>query len=90
MAVQVIGRDVTAGVQVAQTSSKVGFYGTTPIAKPTVTAVTDGSTGTAAATNGIAPATATYNSTIVNNAVATLADGVNRLRTALANLGIVA
>lgn len=89
MAEQVIGRDVTAGVKVGQTSSKVGFLGTTPISKPTLTAVTDGSTGTAAATNGIAALTGTYNSTLLINSIATLADGINRIRTVLVNYGLV-
>lgn len=79
------------GVSVGQsTSDTVGFHGTTPIAKATVTAVTDGSTGTAAATNGIAALTGTYNSTLLINSIATLADGINRLRTALVNKGLIA
>lgn len=78
------------GVSVGQSSTDVvGFHGTTPIAKATVTAVTDGSTGTAAATNGIAALTGTYNSTLLINAIATLADGINRIRTALANKGLI-
>ena len=79
------------GVSVGQsTTDTVGFHGATPIAKATVTALTDGSTGTAAATNGIQPLTATYNSTLLINSIATLADGVNRIRTALADKGIIA
>lgn len=90
MAQQVIGRDITSGVLVGQTGSKLGFLGATPIVRATLTAVTDGSTGTAAATNGIAALTGTYNSTLLINSIATLADGINRIRTALVNVGIVA
>lgn len=79
------------GVKVGQSSTDtVGFYGSTPIARLTVTAITDGSTGTAAATNGIQPLTGTYNSTILINAIATLADGIARNRAALVSLGLIA
>ena len=67
----------------------VSFHGATPIAKATVTALTDGSTGTAAATNGIAALTGAYNSTLLINAIATLADGINRLRTSLVDKGLI-
>ena len=78
------------GVSVGQSSTDtVGFHGTTPTAKAAVTAIVDGSTGTAAATNGIQPLTGTYNSTIIINAIATLADGHLRLRTALVNKGLI-
>jgi hypothetical protein len=65
--------------------SKIGFYGKTPVARrgnasqAVVAAVTDGSTGTAAATNGIAPLSGTYNSTLLINAIATLAAQGNAL-----------
>jgi hypothetical protein len=88
MTIQTVGRDLE-GLYIAQSGGKLGFYGATPIVKATVTAVTDGSTGTAAATNGIQPLTATYNSTLLINSIATLADGINRIRTALANVGLV-
>lgn len=79
------------GLKLGQsTTDVVGFHGVTPIAMATVTALTDGSTGTAAATNGIAALTGTYNSTLLINAIATLADGINRLRTALVNKGLIA
>lgn len=70
----------------------VGFYGATPLAQPSgaaQAAVTDGSTGTAAATNGIAALTATYNSTLLINAIATLAAQGNALRNALVSVGII-
>lgn len=90
MSAEVIGRAPADGVVLGQTGGLVGFYGVTPIAKATVTALTDGSTGTANAATGIQPLTGTYNSTILINSIATLADGVNRIRTALVNVGIVA
>lgn len=81
------------GYAVGQSSSDlVGFFGATPIAQPSgaaQAAVTDGSTGTAAATNGIAPLTGTYNSTLLINAIATLAAQGNAIRNALVSLGII-
>jgi hypothetical protein len=91
------------GVQEGQSAADlVGFYGATPVVQPSgssqaaVTAVTDGSTGAAAATNGIQPLTATYNSTLLINAIATLAQLgnanatlVNKLRADLVSLGLI-
>lgn len=75
------------------TADKIGFYGlATPIAQPSgaaQAAVTDGSTGTAAATNGIQPLTATYNSTLIINSIATLAAQTNAIRNALVSLGLI-
>lgn len=73
-------------------ADKISFYGSTPIVQPTgaaQAAITDGSTGTAAATNGIAALTATYNSTLLINAIATLAAQGNALRNALVSLGLI-
>ena len=81
------------GMAVGQSSTDlVGFYGAAPIAQPAgaaQAAVTDGSTGTAAPTNGIAPLTGTYNSTLLINAIATLAAQGNALRNALVSLGLI-
>lgn len=74
------------------TTDKVGFYGTAPIAQPTAAAqaaVTDSSGGTASATSGIAALTSTFNSTILGNAIATLAAQTNAMRTVLVNLGLM-
>lgn len=84
------------------TTSKLGWFGATPVVQPTsasqaaVAAVTDGSTGTGAYTNGIAALTGTYNSTLLINAIATLAlQGnankvlVNQLRADLVTLGLI-
>lgn len=73
-------------------SDLIGFYAATPIAQPSgaaQAAVTDGSTGAAAATNGIAALTGTYNSTLLINAIATLAAQGNALRNALVSLGLI-
>ncbi len=80
------------GYQVGKSSaSLVGFYGATPVARPTgYASVTDSSGGTAAATNGIQTITATYNSAILANAIATLAAEVNGIQSALVTLGIIA
>lgn len=75
------------------TSDLIGFYGlTTPIAQPSGAsqgAVTDSSTGTANTATGIAALTATYNSTILANAIATLAAQGNALRAALVSLNLI-
>lgn len=85
--------DSVDGMQHGSTaSSKQGWFGATPIVQPTgaaQAAVTDGSSGTAAATNGIAALTGTYNSTLLINAIATLAAQGNALRNALVSLGLI-
>lgn len=76
----------------ASSTDLVSFYGATPITQPTAAAqaaVTDASGGTAAATNGILTITATYNSTILANAIATLAAQGNAMRNALVSLGLI-
>lgn len=82
------------GMAIGQSSTDlVGFWGATPIAQPSgaaQAAVIDGSTGTAAPTNGIAPLTGTYNSTLLINAIATLAAQGNAIRNALVSAGIIA
>lgn len=81
------------GTALGQSSTdKTSFYGATPITQPTAAAqasVTDASGGTAAATNGILTLTGTYNSTILANAIATLAAQGNALRNALVSLGLI-
>jgi hypothetical protein len=86
----------------AVATDKIAFYGATPIAQrgnasqAVAVAVTDGSAGTAAATNGIAALTGTYNSTLIVNSIATLAEQGNalvvlttELRAALVALGLI-
>lgn len=70
----------------------ISFYGAVPIAQPHATAqatVVDSSGGTAAATNGIVTLTGTYNSTILANAIATLAAQTNAVQAALVSLGLI-
>lgn len=70
----------------------VSFYGATAIAQlagAAQAAVTDGSTGTANPTTGIAALTGTYNSTLLINAIATLAAQGNAIRNALVSLGLI-
>lgn len=81
------------GVSIGQsTTDTVGFYGTTPVARPAGAAaqatVTDSSTGTADVSTGIAALTASYNSTILANAIATLAAGLNQCLTTLNTVGL--
>lgn len=70
----------------------IGFYGIgTAIARPAAAGqaqITDGSTGAAAATNGIAALTGTYNSTLLINAIATLAAGINAANATLTSLNL--
>jgi hypothetical protein len=79
------------GTTIGQSAtSKVSFYGATPIVQPAAAAqaaIVDASGGTAAPTNGILTLTATYNATIIANALATIAAQSNAMRTALVNLG---
>jgi hypothetical protein len=82
-----------SGTQLGQSATDlVGFYGTTPVVQPTAAAqaaITDASGGTAAPTNGVVTITATYNSTIIANALATVIAQTNAIRTALVNTGIM-
>lgn len=74
------------------TTSKVGFYGTTPIIQRTnaaQAAVVDTSGGTATALTGITTITGTYNSVILANAIATIAAQTNELRAALVAVGLI-
>jgi len=81
------------GVALGQnTSDLIAFYGVTPVAQIAATAqgaITDASGGVAAATNGILTLTGTYNSTIIANAIATLAAQGNAIRNALVTLGLI-
>lgn len=74
------------------TVTKVGFWGAAPVVQSTAAAqaaITDGSTGAAAPTNGVAALTGTYNSTILANALATIIAQGNAIRAALVNCGII-
>lgn len=81
------------GFAVGQSATDlVGFWGAAPISQPSgaaQAAIVDGSTGTAAPTNGIQPLTGTYNSTLLINAIATIVAQTNAMRTALVNAGIM-
>lgn len=91
------GRNITDGVSDGfilgqSTTDKLGFYGTAPIVQPTAAAqaaITDSSGGTANSSTGVAALTATYNSTIIANALATIIAQTNAFRTALVNLGVI-
>ena len=80
------------GLQIGGSSASttlIGFYGATPVAQPVSYAtLTDSSGGTAAATNGILTLTGSYNSTILANALATLAAAVNGINAAGVSLGV--
>ena len=75
----------------ATTSDLISFYGLTPIAQRTGAAgaaITDASGGTAAATNGVLTLTASYNSAILANALATIIAQTNELRATLVAYGL--
>lgn len=82
------------GVRLGQASTDyVGFYGATPVVQPSGSAqaaITDSSGGTANSATGVATITATYNSTILANAFATVIAQGNALRSALVSLGLIA
>lgn len=76
----------------ASATSKVGFWGATPVVQPSGAAqaeITDGSTGTANAATGVAALTNTYNSTLLINAFATIVAQTNAIRAALVAAGIM-
>ena len=84
-----------AGLNVGQGAAStdlLGFYGVTPVVQPSGAAqaeITDSSGGTASATTGIQALTGTYNSTLLINAIATLAAQGNALRSALVLTGVI-
>lgn len=88
-----VGGEASDGVVVGQDAEAlIGFYGSTAIAQPAAAAqaaVTDESGGTANTTTGIATLTGTYNSTILANAIATLAAQTNAMQAALVSLGLI-
>lgn len=90
---EVIGTGSSGGILLGETSSeKVGFFGTTPVVQPSgaaQAAITDGSTGTANSATGVAALTATYNSTLLINALATIVAQTNAIRSALVTVGIM-
>lgn len=68
------------------------FFGATPIVRPSGAAqalVVDTSGGVATPATGITTITGTYNSTILANAIATLAAQTNAIQAALVNLGLM-
>lgn len=84
--------DGTVFGQGSTSATKIGFFGATPVVKPTAAAqaaVTDSSGGAASATTGIQALTSSYNSAIIANAIATIAAQTNAFRTALVNLGLL-
>lgn len=84
---------IPEGINYGQSiTDKIGFYGVTPVAQVAAAAqaaVTDASGGTAAATNGVLTLTGSYNSTILADAIATLAAQGNALRAALVSVGLI-
>lgn len=82
------------GFTVGQSASDlVGFYAATPIVQPTGAAqaaiVYTAGIGTASATSGLQALSGTFNSTLISNALVTLAAQGNAIRLALVNLGLV-
>lgn len=70
----------------------VGFYGVTPVVQPTSAsqaAITNTAGGTASASTGLQPLTASYNSTILANSFATIVVLLNQLRADLVATGVI-
>lgn len=82
------------GVRIGQASTdKVSFYGASPVVQPSgaaQTAITDSSGGSADPATGVAALTATYNSTIIADALATIIAQTNKMRSDLVSLGLIA
>ena len=94
MATEYLGTGNDDGVGFGRsTTDKIGFYGlATPIVQPSgaaQAAITDSSGGTANSATGVAALTGTYNSTILANAIATLAAQTNAVRGALVALNLI-
>lgn len=93
MAVEYLGSGSPDGTILGRsTTDKVAFYGVTPIAQKAAAAqaaVTDASGGVAAPTNGILTLTGTYNSTIIANAIATIAAQTNAMQAVLVSVGLM-
>jgi hypothetical protein len=67
----------------------IGFYAATPVAQPAdMVAITDSTTGTISTT--LNDGTAAYSQTITNNNNASILTQINKIRTALRNLGLMA
>ena len=84
--------DIDGNIFGQTANNKIGFYGATPVIRPSgaaQAAITDGSTGTANPTTGVAALTATYNSTLLINAIATIVAQTNAIRSALVTVGIM-
>lgn len=76
----------------SSTSELISFYGVTPVAQKAAAAqavIVDASGGVAAPTNGILTVTATYNSTIIANAIATMAAQQNAMQAVLVSVGLM-
>ena len=89
----VVTPDSDDGYNVGQSaSSKVGFYGSTPVVQPSgaaQAAITDNSGGSADPSTGVVALTATYNSTIIADALATVIAQGNAVQSALSSLGLM-
>ena len=89
-----VGNKTVDGAVFGQsTTDKIGFYGlATPVVQPSgsaQTAITDNSGGTANPATGVAALTATYNSTLLINAFATIVAQTNAIRSALVALNLM-
>lgn len=80
------------GYTVGQSATDlVGFYAATPIVQPTSAsqaAIVNTAGGTASATTGMQALTASYNSGILSNSLATIVVLVNQIRADLVALGL--
>ena len=90
---QLSSGDVDGTVLGQSSSDLIGFYGATPVARRAGStlqaALTNSSGGTANTTTGIATITATYNSTIIANAIATICAQLEEVRGALVSVGLL-
>lgn len=93
MAAENLTKNNVDGTNIGQSATeKLGFWGATPAAQPAGAnqgAITDTSGGVSNLATGVAALTATYNSTIIANALATIIAQTTAFRTALVAAGII-
>lgn len=81
------------GLAIGQTATDlVGFYAATPVVQPTgalQATIVNTAGGAASATTGLQALTASYNSTLISNSLATVVVLVNKLREDLVALGLI-
>lgn len=81
------------GTRLGQAATElIGFWGAAPVARPsgaTQAAIVDSTGGTASGTNTLVAISGTYTQSEIRNNMATLAQAITALRSALVSAGIL-